>query len=60
LKLLQFEIDEITFKMNHHSYYVYEHQKNEGVVMNVLFPLDGAEKVQMGNLRRRLDEVLNK
>lgn len=45
--------------MNHHPFNLYDPQRNEGLVMSLLFPMDKAEKQQMGNLARRLDEVLN-
>jgi hypothetical protein len=46
--------------MNHHPYYLYESQKNEDLVMKVLLPLDRVERQQMSNLRRRLDEILDR
>jgi len=46
--------------MNHHPYNLYEPHKNDLLVMKLLFPLDNNEKNQIGNMKKRLDQILDK
>jgi hypothetical protein len=46
--------------MNHHPFNLYEPHKNDLLVMKLLFPLDINEKNQIGNMKKRLDQILDK
>ena len=46
--------------MKHHPYNLYESNKNDLLAMKLLFPLDTDEKNQISNMKKRLDQILDK